>query len=227
MPSRRSERGNRRARGGRGAVDVWSIPLTTPPLAPIKPATHHPHPDHDVEGLSAMTGDKRHALTDELKLLLPVVHTCPPTGEVTGITESPYHTNRLRVSWVQLSSERRISKDGDWDGCSPGTNAYWVWLSKARVELACQNFFSTLFPLAPGICTSFAYRSGHPPKTTLASCSRAREAASHLDSFGCNWTARCTALDLSQTFSESTTTKTAARFGTMRLSRWSWTTQAT
>ena len=44
-----------------------------------------------------MTGDKRHALTDELKLLLPVVHTCPPIGEVTGITESPYNTERLRV----------------------------------------------------------------------------------------------------------------------------------
>ena len=66
------------------------IPLTT--LVPIKPATHHPHPDHDVEGLSAMTGDKRHALTDELKLLLPVVHTCPSIGEVTRITESPYNT---------------------------------------------------------------------------------------------------------------------------------------
>ena len=38
-----------------------------------------------------------HALTDELKLLLPVVHTCPPIGEVTGITESPYNTDRLRV----------------------------------------------------------------------------------------------------------------------------------
>ena len=85
----------REAIDGRGAVDVWSIPLTT--LAPRKPATHHPHPDHDVEGLSAMTGDKRHALTDELKLLLPVVHTCPPIGEVTGITESPYNTDRLRV----------------------------------------------------------------------------------------------------------------------------------
>ena len=169
-----------------------------------------------------MTGDKRHALTDELKLLLPVVHTCPPIGEVTGITESPDNTERLRVVVGAAQFRERIRKDGDWDGCSPGTNGYWGWLGKARlVELACQNFFSTLFPLALGICTSFAYRSGHPPKTALASCSRAREAASHLDSFGGNWTARCTALDLSQTFSESTTTKTAAQFGTMRLSRWS------
>ena len=85
----------REAIDGRGAVDVWSIPQTT--LAPRKPATLHSHPDHDVEGLSAMTGDKRHALTDELKLLLPVVHTCPPISEVTGITESPDNTDRLRV----------------------------------------------------------------------------------------------------------------------------------
>ena len=58
-----------------------------------------------------MTGDKRHALTDKLKLLRPVVHICHPIGVVTGITESPYNTNRLRVSWVQFSSERRISKE--------------------------------------------------------------------------------------------------------------------
>ena len=133
-----------------------------------------------------MTGDKRHALTDKLKLLLPVVHVCHPIGVVTGITESPYNTNRLRVTWVQFSSERRISKEGDLGGCSPGTNGYWGWLSKARVEFAFENFFSTLSSLAPGICTSFAYRSGHPPKTALASCSRAREAASHLDAFGSN-----------------------------------------
>ena len=65
----------------REAVDVWSIPLTT--LAPRKPATLHSHPDHDVEGLSAMTGDERHAVTDELKLLLPIVNTCPSIGEMT------------------------------------------------------------------------------------------------------------------------------------------------
>ena len=63
-----------------------------------------------------MTGDKRHALTDELKLLLPVVHTCPPISEVTGITESPYNTDCLRVVVGAAQFQERISKDGDWDG---------------------------------------------------------------------------------------------------------------
>ena len=71
--------------------------------------TDHPHPHDDVEGLRATTGDgrveERHALTDELELLLPVVHRGLPVDGQAGPPESLCAPPRLRVMRVRLKSE--------------------------------------------------------------------------------------------------------------------------
>ena len=185
--------------------------------------TDHPHPHDDVEGLRAITGDgrveERHALSDELELLLPVVHRGLPVDGQAGPPESLCDPPRLRVMRVRLRSEAHWHAEERVIGSTTGPEARMcIGFCKARTERTCVNFLSTSEALTGG--TTFAYRLGHPPKTAFASRSRASEAVSHLDAFD-SFTACCTALDVSQTFTGSTKTKTAARLGTMRFSRWS------
>ena len=97
-PSRHTK-GALRARGG----FVWLV-------------ADHPHPHDNVEGLRAVTGggrtDERHALSDQLKLLLPVVQrglavVCQSVLPSESLCEPP----RLRALRVRLRREAHQHKE--------------------------------------------------------------------------------------------------------------------
>jgi len=130
----------------------------------------HPHPHDNVEGLRAVTGsgrtDERHALADQLELLLPVIQRGLPVAcQIILPSESLCEPPRLRMLRVRLRPEAHQHKGGE------------EWLRQPRVPRAeraigvrartCLNFCSTSVALTGG--TTFAYRWSHPPKMALAS----------------------------------------------------------
>ena len=98
-----AEQTYKKGRYGRGAVFVWLV-------------ADHPHPHDNVEGLRAVTGggrkDERHALSDQLKLLLPVVQrglavVCQSVLPSESLCEPP----RLRALRVRLRREAHQHKE--------------------------------------------------------------------------------------------------------------------